>query len=62
MPSLIYILRLYVYETFSELGVFFNNSDNKMMVTSLKVGPIMVMISGYNLDRQDLDGKINKIF
>ena len=61
MPSLIYILRLYVYETSSELGVFFNNSDNKMMMTSLKVVPIMVMISGYNLDRQDLDGKINKI-
>ena len=50
-----------MYETFSELRVFFNNSDNKMMVTSLKVVPIMVIISGYNLDRQDLDGKINKI-
>ena len=61
MRSLIYIIRLYVYETFSELGVFFNSSDNKMMVASLKVVPIVVMIRGYNLDRQDLDGKINKM-
>ena len=50
-----------MYETFSELGVFFSSSDNKMMVASLKVVPIVVMIRGYNLDRQDLDGKINKM-
>lgn len=49
-------------ETFSELESFSIIKINKMMVASLKVVPIMVIISGYNLDRQDLDGKINKIY